>query len=404
MQMRGLFVLVVIGVVFTARTLAQNSCGGEARITETTILRSDCSGSHASGFVDEQTTSSYITASAKGAYAHGYAVDGYLEASSEGAFVAGNVNDATIVAADSGSIALGYASSGGRILSSSDGALARGYATSGARIESGDSGALAGGYATDGGLILADNDGAVALGYVPLKLVIMVPLPWDMVIERVFCCYPCTAENFGRLESLEDGSFALGYVCGSPALDNSSISATGDGAFALGNAGDNARILATNEGSFAAGIGLAEERDLASEHLGAIALGINVATSFDGQTVVGICNDPAVDLALDTAFSVGVGAFSTASGCTASDTGLVVDNQGNLYVKGNVFVQGATISPNQANGMRRSSDDINTEDLQTQGIRSSRTTINLMEAVERIALLEAKLCKLVGDCPHQAAN
>ncbi|KAL6056008.1 hypothetical protein QOT17_016423 [Balamuthia mandrillaris] len=113
MQMRGLFVLAVaIGIVFTAETLAQNSCGGLARITETTTLRSDCSGSHASGFVDEQTISSHITASAEGAHAHGY------------------VNDATIIADDSGAIALGFASSGGQILSSADGSIAAGYGTS----------------------------------------------------------------------------------------------------------------------------------------------------------------------------------------------------------------------------------------------------------------------------------
>ncbi|KAL6056006.1 hypothetical protein QOT17_016421 [Balamuthia mandrillaris] len=165
----------------------------------------------------------------------------------------------------------------------------------------------------------------------------------------------------------------------------------------------DARILSNAEGAIAAG--LASKGDLSAEHQGAIALGTNVATSFPSQVVVGACNDPAVDFALDAVFSLGVGGFTNTDGCTSRDTGMVMDNQGNLYVKGNVFVQGASISANQANGMRRSSDAINTEDLQTQGIRSSRTSMSLMEAFERIALLEAKLCKLVGDCPaNQAAN
>ncbi|KAL6056007.1 hypothetical protein QOT17_016422 [Balamuthia mandrillaris] len=249
-----LFVLVVLlGVVFSGQTQAQTSCGGEARITETIVLRSDCSGSHASGLVDQQTVTSYIVASGKGAHAFGHAVDGYLAANYDGTFVAGYANDGRIVAADAGAFALGYALTSSEIVSSGDGSFALGYASDNssisaagqgafafghaqdsARIASTDTGSIAAGLARDG-RIIADAEGAIALGYVP--------------------CYTIIAASNGEIRASSDASFAWGYA------EDGLILASDTGAIALGTVGSYGRVISEDNGSFALGNGEQKNKD-----------------------------------------------------------------------------------------------------------------------------------------------
>src|SRR5690606_9556693 len=97
---------------------------------------------------------------------------------------------------------------------------------------------------------------------------------------------------------------------------------------------------------------------------GSVVLGVNLVSEGEGRVVVGLCNNATVDATLDAVFAVGVGTLG-ASGCSEQETGLVLDSDGNLFVKGNVFVQGTNLLSGQSNGMRRR-EDVEEEERQRQ--------------------------------------
>ncbi|KAL6064523.1 hypothetical protein QOT17_010919, partial [Balamuthia mandrillaris] len=176
-----------------------------------------------------------------------------------------------------------------------------------------------------------------------------------------------------------EGSIAMGA-----AQLNGVIIAKAPGAFATGYAIWNGTIRATDIGAHASGVAFGGN-SVAATAPGSFAHGINIRTSTIGGMVAGRCNNPTDEESLGTGeavFAVGVGDPNPLTGlCDSSFTGMMLDSNGDLFLKGDIFLQG-TVSDSQTLNLRSS------DESQQSPVSLS---LSLISSREKMAALEAEL-------------
>ncbi|KAL6062968.1 hypothetical protein QOT17_011933, partial [Balamuthia mandrillaris] len=115
----------------------------------------------------------------------------------------------------------------------------------------------------------------------------------------------------------------------------------------------NGTLEAFADGAHASG--LAHLGNVEALATGSFAHGVNVRTNTVGGVVFGVCNNATAESLTGSGtpiFAIGTGAFSTNNGCDSLETSLMMDDTGDLYIKGNVYVEG-TVTDGTTMELRR---------------------------------------------------
>jgi len=178
-----------------------------------------------------------ISASNRGAFAHGYAVgDGFgIFASSDGSSASGCADEATISATSNGAFVNGFSFSNGSLIADGDGSTTFGIAGSYGVINSNGAGSLAFGSSSNIGIVQASGEASFAHGFVDFD-------GSSIVSSGTGSTASGYATNEFSIMAIGNGSLAGGYT------DNGGVSVTGNGAFGWGD-------KVTVDGDFATAFG-----------------------------------------------------------------------------------------------------------------------------------------------------
>lgn len=165
-----------------------------------------------------------ISASNRGAFAHGYAVgDGFgIFASSDGSSASGCADEATISATSNGAFVNGFSFSNGSLIADGDGSTTFGIAGSYGVINSNGAGSLAFGSSSNIGIVQASGEASFAHGFVDFD-------GSSIVSSGTGSTASGYATNEFSIMAIGNGSLAGGYT------DNGGVSVTGNGAFGWGD-------------------------------------------------------------------------------------------------------------------------------------------------------------------------
>jgi hypothetical protein len=213
-------------------------------------------GAHAGGYVRSAGNTgpgygnTYVTASGRGAFAHGWAYSGYVGsgarvyAGHHGAAAFGYAYSGQVQALDPGAFACGVARNGGDVNADGPGSFAHGYTRNDGLVESEQNGSFVTGYAEGAGSsVQALSGGSFAAGYSNSA--------GDVIADGKGAFAHGYAKDTGRIYA--GGAAGKGALASGYAYDNSVLEATGEGAQAFGFAEEDCHILASGPGNQARG-------------------------------------------------------------------------------------------------------------------------------------------------------
>eukprot|EP01090_Pellita_catalonica_P005527 TRINITY_DN1559_c0_g2_i2.p1 TRINITY_DN1559_c0_g2~~TRINITY_DN1559_c0_g2_i2.p1 ORF type:complete len:370 (-),score=99.64 TRINITY_DN1559_c0_g2_i2:48-1157(-) len=252
-----------------------------------------------------------ILASGSGSIAYGAASNGKIEATRAGGFAGGFVVAGDMAADGEGSFSYGVAESGGFLHAADAAAYVQGFTREYGLLDAHGVASRVMGFAEEG-KIFTDGPATYAFGYVS----------GNSLVSAV----GIGSTAFG-VANTEGKIMASGSGVASGIAENNSSISSSNGSVVFGKARDGFDVAGMGDSFVAAA---ARNRDVVADD--AIALGFDVQATEPQQTVLGMCNEASAE-GDGFVFTVGIGACEAdTNGCS----GLVLTDQGNLYVAGKV--------------------------------------------------------------------
>jgi hypothetical protein len=333
----------------------------------TSYMRASAAGAWAGGYAIGYLSTSAIEAQSKGSLAHGYALSGTIYASAQGAFASGfsslngsidasgygalaggsalaaGINNANIQAQGVGAFAFGTAATGyptvgyeSRLRAYGNGSWAGGdaiattYGIATSRIQALDHGALAHGYNVDS-YIEAQSKGSQAFGFADSA---------GYIYSSAYGAFASGhAKDSAYIYASGKGARAHGY--GKGGLATARIGASGGGAFAFGYVTaleSAAGIFATSRGTFAGG---------------SVQGTYNITASSSGAFAFGRADTGNIQATASNAVQFGVGVNSASNTMQIGSAGLrfwgagypVAPQDGDIWVNNNyVYIRSNGVS------------------------------------------------------------